>query len=75
MGLGGTAKKLQTLTDTAEKLYQQLVEIKDRIVGLEETTDKTQAEVEAIAAQLDRHEAILEALAEEHDLALDEETE
>ncbi len=70
MGLGSTAKKLQTLTDTAETLYEQLGDLRDRVVGLEQTTEDTNERIERLETELEQHRAILEAIAEEQDIDL-----
>ena len=70
MGLGSTAKKLQTLTDTAETLYEQLGDLRDRVVGLEQTTEDTNERIERLETELKQHRAILEAIAEEQDIDL-----
>lgn len=75
MGLGSTAKKLQTLTDTAESLYEQLGDLRDRIVGLEQTTEDTNERIDHLEAELEQQRAVLEAIAEDRDIDLDDITE
>lgn len=68
MGLGSTARKLQTLSDTAEELYHKLGEILERVQGIEESIEDSRERVTAVEARLDRQEALLEAVAREHDI-------
>ena len=65
MGLGSTAKKLQTLADTAEKLYERLNDLRDRVVALEDRTAEARDRVDAVADEQARQRALVEALAEE----------
>ncbi len=71
MGLGSTAKKLQAVADTAEQLYEQLNELRDRVIGLEETAQTTRDRVETLEEQLNRQDAILEAIAADHDIDIE----
>lgn len=72
MGLGSTARKIQGLTDTAEELYGKLTEVLERVREIETAIDETKGRVGEIDARLERQSAILEAIAEEHGIALDE---
>jgi predicted nucleic acid-binding Zn-ribbon protein len=65
MGLGSTAKKLQTLADTAEKLYERLNDLRDRVVALEERTAEARDRIEDVSAEQARQRALVEAVAEE----------
>ncbi|MFW6448795.1 MAG: DUF5798 family protein [Halobacteriota archaeon] len=64
MGLGSTAKRIQTLTETAEELYGKLSEVLDRVRGIERSIEETNERVTAIEARLERQERLLTALAE-----------
>lgn len=68
MGLGSTARKIQKLSDTAEELYKKLGEILERIRGIEESIEDSRERVAAVEARLERQEALIEAIAREHDL-------
>lgn len=68
MGLGSTARKLQALSDTAEELYRKLGEILDRVHAIEESIEDSSDRLAAMETQLARQEALLEALARDHDI-------
>ncbi|WP_336361267.1 DUF5798 family protein [Haladaptatus sp. ZSTT2] len=68
MGLGGTAKKLQKVADTAEELYKRLNELRDQILALRQQVESTGAKVESIEADLTEQRVLLEALAEKEGL-------
>lgn len=65
MGLGSTAKKIQSLSDRAEAMYRQVQELQQRIVGLEEEMDDTHDTVKRLDHQLTEQRALLLAIAEE----------
>lgn len=68
MGLGSTAKKIQTLADRAEQLYEQLIELRERVIKLEEATETTSERVEELAGEQRQQQALLKAIADEHDI-------
>ncbi|WP_135533233.1 DUF5798 family protein [Halostella pelagica] len=72
MGLGSTAKKIQTVADRAEQLYKQLVDVRKRVMELEETTTDTSDRVRDIETELEKQRAVLDALAEERDIDVDQ---
>jgi len=72
MNIPQAAKRLQQLGDLVEKLIQQSNELRDRMIGVEETVEDTNESVEdtnerveALERSVQRQEAILEALAAE----------
>lgn len=65
MGFGSTAKKVQKLADTAEKLYSKLNELREQVVEMRDTLDSTNERVEELERQSAEQRALLEALAEE----------
>jgi uncharacterized coiled-coil DUF342 family protein len=65
MGLGGTAKKIQKLADTAEKLYSKLNELREQVAEMREQLDATSERVETLERQAAEQHALLEALSEE----------
>jgi len=65
MGLGSTAKKLQTVADKAEQLYAQLQDVRERMTELEASAQDTSERVQAIERELDEQRALLTAIAEE----------
>lgn len=72
MGLGSTAKKIQTVADRAEQLYKQLVDVRERVMALEETTTETADRVETIETELEKQRAVVDALAEERGIDVDQ---
>lgn len=68
MGLGTTAKKLQSLVDLAETLAEQIKSLRNRIVKLEAAADETHDRVAALEEELTYQQALVEAIAAEHDI-------
>ncbi|AGN00875.1 hypothetical protein L593_04630 [Salinarchaeum sp. Harcht-Bsk1] len=68
MGLGGTAKKVQKLADTAETLYEQIKDLQRRMVNLEESVDESTARLDRLEKENEKQRLILEAIATEHDV-------
>ena len=64
MGLGGTAKKLQKVTDMAEDVYTRLNDLRDQIVEMRETTQETSDRVDRLERETAEVRALVEALAE-----------
>lgn len=65
MGLGGTAKKLQKVTDMAEDVYARLNDLREQIVEMRETTQETSDRVDRLEREAAEMRALLDALAEE----------
>ncbi|MFC6732196.1 MULTISPECIES: DUF5798 family protein [unclassified Haladaptatus] len=72
MGLGGTAKKLQKVADTAEELYRRLNELREQIQALRAQVETTGEKVDSMEATIERQQVILAALAEKQGLDVDE---
>lgn len=68
MGLGGTAKKMQKLADTAETLYEQIKDLQQRVVNLEESVDESTARLDHLEVASEKQRVLLEAIAAEHDV-------
>lgn len=68
MGLGGTAKKVQKLADTAETLYEQIKDLQRRMVNLEESVDESTERLDRLEVENEKQRLILEAIAAEHDV-------
>ncbi|MCU4750868.1 DUF5798 family protein [Halobacteria archaeon AArc-curdl1] len=68
MGLGSTAKKIQSLSDRAEAMYRQVQELQERIINLEEEVDDTHNTVSKLDHNITEQRALLLAIADEHDL-------
>lgn len=71
MGLGSTAKKIQTLADRAEQLYVKLKEVHERVVSVEDTVDDTQARVKELENAVEHQRVVIEALAEDRGIDVD----
>ena len=72
MGFGSTAKKIQKLADTAEKLYHKLNELREQVVEMRDTLDSTNDRVETLERESAEQRALLEALAEERGVDVEE---
>lgn len=72
MGLGSTAKKIQTVADRAEQLYKQLVDVRKRVMELEETADETGDRVETIETEQEKQRAVLNAIAEQQGIDIEQ---
>ncbi|MFC7232950.1 DUF5798 family protein [Saliphagus sp. GCM10025308] len=66
MGLGSTAKKIQSLSDRAEAMYRQVQELQQRIIHLEEEVDDTHNTVTKLDHNVTEQRALLLAIADEH---------
>jgi predicted transcriptional regulator len=64
MGLGSTAKKVQRLSDLAEKLYKMVNELLDRVGDIQERVEESTEDLRAVRRQQREQRALLEALAE-----------
>ncbi|MFT4889505.1 MAG: septal ring factor EnvC (AmiA/AmiB activator) [Halobacteriales archaeon] len=71
MGLGSTAKKVQTIADRAEQLYAQVKDVSERLVGVEESTTETVQRVRTLERELAEQRALVEAIAEEQGVDVD----
>lgn len=72
MGLGSTAKKVQKLADTAEKLYTKLNELRDQVNEMRETLETTSERVAALETENAEQRALIEALAKEEGIDVDD---
>ncbi|AUX10180.1 hypothetical protein AArcSl_2560 [Halalkaliarchaeum desulfuricum] len=68
MGLGGTAKKIQTLADTAEKMYQRLNELREQVQATQESVTDTTDRVKRLENEMAEQRALLNAVAAELDI-------
>ncbi|WP_436911538.1 DUF5798 family protein [Halosimplex marinum] len=65
MGFGDTAKKIQRVTDIAEKLYERLNQVIEQVQDLKERVQSTSEQLDAMDRELAEQRAIVEALAEQ----------
>jgi len=71
MGIGGTAKKIQSLAERAEQLYEQLVELRERTIKLEESVDESTHRVRQLEVESEKQQVLLRAIAAEHGIDVD----
>jgi len=72
MGFGSTAKKVQKLADTAEKLYSKLNELREQVAEMRESVDATTERVETLEREMAEQRALLDAIAEQQGVDVDE---
>jgi len=71
MGLGSTTKKIQTLADTAEKMFHRLNEVREQVETTQTTVQDTGDRVQQLETEIVEQRAILEAIATDLDIDLD----
>ncbi|XVH31295.1 DUF5798 family protein [Haloferacaceae archaeon DSL9] len=71
MGLGSTTKKIQTVAETAEKMYNRLNEVREQVESTQETVQVTGERVRQLESEIVEQRALLNAIAEELDVDLD----
>jgi len=71
MGLGSTAKKIQTVADTAEKMYRRLNALRKEVESTKRTVEDTGGRVQSLDAEIAEQRVILEALGEELDVDIE----
>ncbi|SIR01039.1 hypothetical protein SAMN05421858_1112 [Haladaptatus litoreus] len=65
MGLGNTAKKIQKVADTAEKLYAKLNELREQVLAIRDSLEDTDERVQKLEVENAEQKALIEALARE----------
>ncbi|GAA0201787.1 DUF5798 family protein [Haladaptatus pallidirubidus] len=65
MGLGSTAKKIQKVADTAEKLYAKLNELREQVIAIRDSLEATDERVQKLEVENAEQKALIEALAHE----------
>lgn len=68
MGFGSTAKKLQRVTDVADKLQERFDRLREQVNDLSDTVEDTNERVEGVEAELVEQRELLEAIAESEDV-------
>jgi DNA anti-recombination protein RmuC len=71
MGLGGTAKKLQKVSEMADDIYSRMNELRERVERTGEAVEETNERVAELERQLDDQRALLTALAHEQGVDVD----
>lgn len=69
--IGGAGKKIQTMVELAEELYERVNELRSRIESVSDTVEETSDRVEAIDREVTEQRAILEAVAEAQGVDVD----
>lgn len=72
MGLGSTAKKLQTVADRAEQLYAQLDNVREQLTDLRAKVEEIHTTVTTLETKHQQNRALLEALADERGIDVEE---
>ena len=72
MGLGSTAKKLQKVAEVADQLYSKVNELKTQLEDLRGTVETTNERVDEMDAELAQQRALLEAIAAEQGVDVDD---
>ena len=68
MGLGSTAKKIQTL---AEKMYRRLNALRKEVESTKRTVEDTGGRVQSLEAEIAEQRVILEAIGDELDVDIE----
>ncbi len=71
MGLGSTAKKIQKVADTAEKLYAKLNELREQVLAIRDSLEDTDERVQRLENENAEQRAIIEALAREEGIDIE----
>lgn len=72
MGLGSTTKKIQTIADKAEEVYAQVDELRKQLADLRTKVDATHDTVTELKVKHEQNRALLEAIAEEQGVDVDQ---
>jgi chromosome segregation ATPase len=72
MVLGGATQKIQTIVELAEDLYEKVTELREELLDIQETVQPINPQATDLEADLEQHRVILEAIAEEHDISIEE---
>ena len=71
VGLGSTAQKLQTVAEKAEKVYKRMNELREEVQETQEAVDETKQRVGTVEEELAEQRAVLDAIAEKHEIDVD----
>ena len=69
--IGGAGKKISTMVELAEELYERVNDLRARMESMSGTVDETAARVETLEAELAEQRALVEAIAEEQGVDVD----
>lgn len=71
VGLGSTAQKLQTVAEKAEKVYERMNKLREEVEETQQTVDETKERVGTVEDELAEQRAVLDAIADQHDIDVD----
>ncbi|MXR20788.1 DUF5798 family protein [Halobacterium bonnevillei] len=71
MGFGSTAKKLQKVTEMADKLYERFEKLREQVNDLTDTVEETNDRVTDLEVELAEQRALVEALADHQGVDVD----
>ena len=71
MGFGSTAKKLQKITEVADKLQDRFEHLREQVSDLSDTVEDTHERVESVETELAEQRELLEAVAESEGIDVD----
>ncbi|MFB6083921.1 MAG: DUF5798 family protein [Halorientalis sp.] len=72
VGLGNTKQKIEKMISAAEELYEKMNQLRDQVEDLRSKVDKTSEQVDAIEHDLDEQRVLIERLAREQGIDVDE---
>ncbi|WP_336002597.1 DUF5798 family protein [Halorientalis halophila] len=72
VGLGDTKKKIEKMISAAEDLYEKMNQLRAQIEELRETVEHTSETVDAMEHDIAEQQVLLERLAEEQGIDVDE---
>lgn len=71
MVLGNAGKKIGTIVELAEELYEKVTELKEQLAETRETVEATNRRVAELEREAARQRALIEALAKERGIDVD----
>ncbi len=72
MVLGGATKKIQTIVELAEDLYEKVTELREELLDTQDSVLDIQERVTAVEVELDEQRVIIEAIAEDHNISVED---
>ena len=69
--IGGAGKKISTMVDLAEELYERVNDLRARMESMTETVEGTADRVERLEAEVAEQRALVAAIAEEQGIDVD----
>lgn len=72
MNLSNAVERIKKLGDVVEKLVEQSNEMRERVINVEENVDETKERVATLEARVERQGALVEALAREEGIDVED---